>query len=345
VASREVLEELLAPWGFDLIGVANAVSAGGREAEYRRWIAMGAHGSMDYLRRHAGLKYHPQALLSNCRSVIVVGLGYFQEPTDAGDAEGSARVAMYAWGRDYHKVLGRRLRNAVQSLQRRFPTESFRWFTDATPLAERYYAAAAGLGRSGRNTLTISRRYGSWMFLGEILSTAAFAPDAVTLPSGSPCPRSCRRCIDACPTGALYAPHRIDASRCISYLTIEHDSDISGDLTPLMGNWVFGCDRCQEVCPLNGAAAPTDVADFQSHRAGPTLSIHELLSIRDHDDMVRRFAGSPLMRPGRRGLVRNALVATANGRLRELRPLVQALAKDVDPVVARQAARTRRDLV
>jgi epoxyqueuosine reductase len=257
---------------------------------------------------------------------------------------GHGRVAMYAWGRDYHKVLGRRLRNAELELRRCFPDGDFRRFTDATPLAERHYAQAGGVGRTGRNTLTLSRHYGSWMFLGEILSTVAFPPDEPPSRPASPCPSGCRRCIDACPTGALYGPHRIDASRCISYLTIEHDGPISGELAPLMGTWVFGCDCCQEVCPLNVSAKPTGVADFRAHRAGPSVSIRELLALRDHDDMVRRFAGSPLMRAGRRGLVRNALVAAANAGLRELLPAVQALAKDGDPVVARQAANTIRDL-
>lgn len=348
--TRDVLEQILVSIDFDLVAVADAASAPLQEREYHRWIALGCHGTMDYLRRHATLKYRPQGLLADCRSIIVAGLGYYQPHAAGGAGNGRApreeegRVAMYAWGRDYHKVLGRRLRDAVRELERSFPTGRFRWFTDATPLAERYYAATSTLGRTGRNTLTITRRFGSWMFLGEILSTVAFAPDEPSPAPASPCPSGCRRCIEACPTGALFAPHRIDASRCISYLTIEHDAPISGELAPLMGSWVFGCDRCQEVCPLNVAAVPTAVADFRSHRAGPAVSIREILALRDHDDMVRRFAGSPLMRAGRGGLVRNALVAAGNARLRGLLPQVQALAQDADSVVARQALQTLRRL-
>jgi epoxyqueuosine reductase len=342
--TRELLEQVLASAGFDLVAVADAALSLPQEAEYRRWIALGCHGTMDYLRRHAALKYRPQALLQDCRSVIVVGLGYYQTlPADAAPRT-DGRVAMYAWGRDYHKVLGRRLRTAAQELQRRFPSAGFRGFTDATPLAERRYAAAAGVGRTGRNTLIISRRYGSWVFLGEILSTVAFPPDEPARRPASPCPSGCRRCIDACPTGALFAPHRIDASRCISYLTIEHEGPISSELAPLMESWVFGCDRCQDVCPLNVAAAQTNVPDFQTHRAGPTVSIRELLELRKHEDTVHRFAGSPLMRAGRRGLVRNALVAAANAGLQELRPQVLALTEDADPTVARQATQALRRL-
>ena len=328
--------------GIRLLGIAAAHSAEEEERRYHQWIAEGRHGSMQYLAHHSELKFHPDRILPGCRSIIFCGLNYYQQPPGRGSEEGGAvadrgRIARYAWGRDYHKVLGGRLRRIVGELSARYPGDRFRSFTDATPLAERYYAEKAGIGFSGRNTLLISSSFGSWFLLGEILTTLELPPSGDAGMNHGSCPASCSRCIRVCPTGALLGPHRIDASRCISCLTIEHKGSIPEELRPEIGNWLFGCDLCQEVCPLNVRARVTEVEDFLKVNAGDTLALREILSIRDDESFTRRFAGSPLMRARREGLVRNACIVSANLLARELLPLLRELADDPNPVIAEHA--------
>lgn len=331
----EELKRLFGSEGLALLGVADAVVNEEGEREYADWIDRNFHGSMEYLERHRHAKFRPSELLNGCRSILVVGLNYYQPAGTPGAGQG--RVARYAWGRDYHKVLGKRLLRIRRRLEELYPGERFRNFTDATPLAERYYAQAAGIGFQGRNTLLISTQYGSWFLLGEILSTRHFPPSAPVEGRHGACPTSCRRCIDVCPTGALYAPHRIDASRCISYLTIEHKGSIPEALRPRIGNWLFGCDLCQEVCPLNVRRQVTAVEDFRSLNAGSTVELEEILSIETDEAFTQRFAGSPLMRAGRTGLIRNASIVAANNRERSLLPRLRELAADGDAIIREHA--------
>jgi epoxyqueuosine reductase len=328
--------ELFRAQGLSLVGIAPALPAAEPEAEYRRWLASGCAGTMAWLGRHAELKFHPERLLPGCRSVLVAGLNYYQRPARP-PAPLEARVARYAWGRDYHRLLGKRLRKILRALRERFPADRFRAFTDATPLAERHYAERAGVGFAGRNALLISAQYGSWFLLGEILCTREFPASGPAGAAHGACPRSCRRCIEVCPTGALLGPHRIDASRCISYLTIEHKGSIPEELRPRIGNWLFGCDLCQEVCPLNVRAQVTRETDFLRLKAGDLVTLRSILELQDEQQARARFAGSPLLRAGRSGLVRNACVVAANNGARELLPLLRRLARDADPVVAEHA--------
>lgn len=331
----EELRELFEEEGLSLMGVADPVVNEAGEGEYREWLRRNFHGSMSYMERHEAAKFRPDQLLSGCRSILVVGLNYYQDAPDSAPGEG--RVARYAWGRDYHKVLGNRLRRIRRRLEEAYPEEQFRNFTDATPLAERYYAERAGIGFQGRNTLLISSQYGSWFLIGEILSTRHFPSSSPSEGRHGACPSSCRKCIDVCPTGALYAPHRIDASRCISYLTIEHGGSIPEELRPMIGNWLFGCDLCQEVCPLNVRRQVTEENDFLRINAGATLELREILTIADDESFKERFAGSPLMRPGRVGLIRNACVVAANNGNRELLSEIRRLATDENEIIAEHA--------
>jgi epoxyqueuosine reductase len=354
------LLRLFAAEELTLLGVAPATPAPARTAEYRRWLDEGRHGTMTFLETHAAAKYHPQEILPGCRSIILVGINYYQRPPERGGVAGSGagattsaaggggsrgsgsagggaargRVARYAWGRDYHKELGKRLKRIVAELRRRYPDEQFRPFTDATPLAERHYAEAGAIGFTGRHTLLINGELGSWFVIGEILSTREWAASEGANGRHGGCPRSCRKCIDVCPTGALLGPERIDASRCISYLTIEHDGVIDEELRPLMGDWVFGCDLCQEVCPLNVRARPTAVEGFLRPIAGSSLDLGEILAIEDDDQFLARFAGSPLMRAKRRRLLRNACIAAANSGARELLLLLEERVNDADEIIA-----------
>ena len=338
---NEILETLLRAEGLELFGSASLFepdlqrAAGRAAAEYRGWIGEGRHGGMHYLARHADVAYAPQHVLPACGSVIVVGLNYYQDDRSEPPPE-TGRVARYAWGRDYHNALGKRLRRVVRRLRESHPDEQFRSFVDASPLSERFFAEHAGLGFTARNTLTMSSAYGSWFFLGEILTTLALPSTTAGSRHGA-CPSSCFRCGAACPTGALHDHHRIDARRCISYLTIEHRGSIDEQLRPLMGDWVFGCDRCQEPCPLNVRAQVTAVKDFQMHRVGPRLRLTELLAIDEEEVYRRRFGGTPLLRPGRDAMVRNACIAAANVRGVSLLPRLNELTRDQSALVREHA--------
>ncbi|MEX2444787.1 MAG: tRNA epoxyqueuosine(34) reductase QueG [Alkalispirochaeta sp.] len=333
----EELRELIQGEGLSLIGVCDAdgepTSIPARESEYQSWISFGHHGSMGFMERHAPLKFHPDALVPGCRSIVFVGLNYYQRPPEPPAAP-AGRVARYAWGRDYHKELGNRIKRVARVLGERYPQERFRAWTDATPLAERFYGERAGIGFTGRNTLLINSEMGSWFVVGEILSTRRYTASEDAAGRHGACPTNCRRCIDVCPTGALYDAHRIDASRCISYLTIEHDGIIPEELRPLMGDWIFGCDLCQEVCPLNVRAQVTDVENFQKPIAGSHIDLGEIMTIRTDEEFTARFAGSPVMRAKRRGLIRNACIAAANTDAVELIPRLQSLAQDADEIIA-----------
>ena len=245
-------------------------------------------------------------------------------------------ISLYAWGRDYHKVLGGRLRRICSALRDIYPNDRFAPFSDATPLDERYYAGAAGLGFPGRNSMLITREFGSWVFLGGILSTYPFEPSKNQTQTCE-CPSTCNLCIKACPTGALFAAHKIDASKCISYLTIENKDIVAAEYRQSIDGRLFGCDRCQSVCPFNKTAKQTDEQDFHNHIAGPTLNLLSVLKIENDDEFVRNFAGSPLMRAKRNLLVRNACIAASNRQLYSAYSILKQLSDDRSPIVAAHA--------
>jgi epoxyqueuosine reductase len=359
--------------GLNLLAATAAAPDPEREAEFAGWLDAGRAGEMEYLHRHRAKKFRPAEIQPGCRSILIVGLSYYQEaplqslgagpsrevpsvspspgaaassqnpsPNAApgGGPKATGHVARYAWGRDYHKTLGKRLKRLARTLADAHPEARFRAFTDATPLSERHYAARAGLGFQGRNTLLITPELGSWFFIGEILTTLEVEETRPPANARTACPSGCRACMEACPTGAIEAPYRFDARRCISYLTIEHRGLIREELAARMGQWVFGCDRCQEVCPLNSRARPTEMEDFRRHIAGPTVDLAGLLALENDDAVRARYAGSPLLRPKRSGLVRNASIAAANAGAVHLLPRLEELSSDTDPVVAETAARS-----
>lgn len=333
--SLDPVNQALSAVGLELLGVAGVppVDAEAHLARdrYQAWLREGRHGSMAFLERHAAGKYDPGFALEGTRSVIVAGLGYHQPRPDALPSSGL--VASYAWGRDYHKVLLRKLQEVVDQLSVQWPGHRWRSFTDTAPLDERWWAAQAGAAFSARNTLSINRKLGSWFLLGEILTTLEFpATPALDHAHGS-CPSGCRRCRNVCPTGALDDQGRIDARRCISYLTIEHRGPIDDALKPGLGAWLFGCDLCQEVCPFNLTAPTTTETEFLAWKAGPHLELATLLTL-DGPSFTARFGGSPVHRTGRNGLVRNACLVAANRGLVELLGTIRGLTQDSDPGVA-----------
>jgi len=293
---------------------------------------------MAFLERHEAAKYQPELLLEGTRSILIAGLGYHQDRPPAPAPSGL--VARYAWGRDYHKVLLGKLRRAEARLAEARPGHGWRSFTDTAPLDERWWAEQAGASFTARNTLAIHRGLGSWFLLGEILTTLEVAPTEAPGHAHGSCPSGCRRCTQACPTGALSADGRIDARRCISYLTIEHRGPIDDGLKPLLGGWIFGCDLCQEVCPFNLQAPRTAEAEFLAWKAGPHLDLAGVLAL-DEAAFTRRFGGSPVHRTGRAGLVRNACLAAAHLGRTDLLEALAALVDNPDPGVADAAAWAR----
>ncbi len=315
--------------GFDLVAIGPADPPTHGSA-FEQWLAAGYGGTMEYLARGREKRLDLQKILPDARSVIVVALNYYQgNPPEAGSWRG---VSRYAWGCDYHAVMEPRLETLQEFVRETAgPEAEGKIYVDTGPVLERDLAARAGLGWIGKNTMLIHPRLGSWFFLGLLLTTARLEYDA---PLADHC-GSCTRCLDACPTRAFTAPYTLDARRCISYLTIELRGPIAEDLRPAMGEWIFGCDVCQDVCPWNRKAPVTQKADFLPMRPLPSLT--DLLAL-DETGFRTTFSGSPVRRAKRGGLLRSVTLALGN---REDSQAVEALVKslhDPDPVVRQHAA-------
>jgi epoxyqueuosine reductase len=307
--------------GFHLVGITSAEPFSQAEVDITDWLAQGHNGEMAWLNlARARLATHPSELLEGARSIVVVGVSYRTEEP----ARGSGRMARYAWGSDYHDAMKTRLRALGAWLGGRS-----RVFVDDGPLVERDAAIRAGLGFRGKNTNLLTG-IGSYVFLGALLTDVVLDFDSPTVKDCG----SCRLCIDACPTNALDEAYHLAAERCIAYLTIEHRGPIASELRPKLGDWVFGCDICQEVCPYNASTRgrPDAWVEFQP-RVGTRLDTRELLNM-DEVAFRETFRGSPIKRTKRRGLVRNAALALGNSGAVEARSDLERLAaEDPDPVI------------
>ncbi|MEW6324895.1 MAG: tRNA epoxyqueuosine(34) reductase QueG [Nitrospirota bacterium] len=292
--------------GFDLVGIAPAELPTHYGQQLERWLALGRHGEMAYMARAPWRRADPRAVLPGARSIVSLGMNYY--PGDHGQAphDGCGKIARYAWGQDYHALIEPKLDALADWLHARAPGTQVKRYVDHGPVLERAAAQEAGLGFIGKNTMLITDAFGSWVFLAELLTTLELAPDR---PQTSQC-GSCRLCLDACPTGAIVAPYELDATRCISYLTIELRRDFTESEQRALGNWFFGCDVCQEVCPYNHPPTVTGEPALL-HGAGPWMDLHRIAGMHTDDDTAP-LAGTPLARPKRAGLTRNALAALAD---------------------------------
>lgn len=309
-----VVKQLALDAGFDACGVTSAEPIG-RMDYLQAWLASGRAGSMHYLRRHAEVREDPRKLLPGARSIVVSALSYHQdcpdpstEPVEARSGRLMGRVAMYAWGEDYHVVLRRKLDAIVERMRAALgePFEA-RVCVDTAPLLEREVAARAGIGWIGKNTLVLNAALGSYFFLGSIVTTLVLAADE---PIEDHC-GTCRACLDACPTNAFPAAYEMDASRCVSYLTIEHRGDIDPSLQPLMGDWLFGCDVCQEVCPHNRKAHTTRESAFAARPPAPAISTDVIKAWSDAE-YRSHLHGSAMKRAKLVMLKRNADIVATN---------------------------------
>ncbi len=335
--AKRILKERAREAGFDLVGVTRAEPLRRGGERLREWQEAGMAADMGYMHRPVELLSDPRRLQKSARSVVSLGVSYYpgDHPENAG---GGGRVARYAWGRDYHEVIKGRLFALRKKLEEELGARiKARGFTDAVPLLERSAAQHAGLGFFGRNSCLINGNTGSYFFIADLILDLELEPDA---PGTGTCGR-CTRCMDRCPTGAIKAPGVVDARRCISYLTIENGGEIPRELRPQMGDWAFGCDVCQEVCPYNKRKATLSRWPEFSERvgAGPYLDVVSVLGIRSDEEFERRFGGTPLTRPGRAGLLRNCCVAAGNLKSRDAVPaLVGCLREDPSPLVRGHAA-------
>lgn len=325
--------------GFDLVGVLPA-GPGPDFERFQRWLATGHHGEMAYLANRDAERADVRTWYPSARSVILVGVSYFREMLPAALRNDPARgqIAAYAWSDDYHEALKPllfQLDAVIRTASGR--TTPGKVFVDSGPVLERSWAQRAGLGFIGKNTCLISPERGSWLFLAGLVVPEEMADRSPPSPRQGTC-GNCTRCLDVCPTGALPEPHLLDARRCISYLTIELKGAIPRDLRPLMGNWIFGCDLCQDVCPWNRRfARPAQKAVLHARPEMVAPPLLDLLAL-DEDAFRARFKNSPVRRAKRRGLLRNVCVALGNwGDPAAVEPLTDALS-DAEPLIRQHAA-------
>ena len=319
------IQALARSLGFDVIGIArvdaNAPYLEGQMAEapiplsrslwekLRTWLFGGFHADMSWLERDPYRRSHPESVLSGCRSLVMVGLNYWPKE-ELPDSPDRGRVARYAWGKDYHKILEEKLKTLERAIHKLYPGEQTKRYVDTGPIMEKPWAQQAGLGWIGKHTNLVSTEFGSWLLLGEILTTALLDPDE---PATDLC-GSCTLCIQACPTGAIVEPYVLNAQRCISYLTIEHRGILEGipeELRKRMGNKIFGCDDCLDICPFNIHAQPNNEEAFKP------LPFVQHLILDNHQDMTNEdflaaTRNSPLRRSKHKGFLRNIQIAIHN---------------------------------
>ncbi|MEM7052373.1 MAG: tRNA epoxyqueuosine(34) reductase QueG [Acidobacteriota bacterium] len=319
--------------GFDRAGVAGLEPVA-RGEHFLRWLERGDHAEMAWLEKRREVRLEPATLFPGARSVLCVALRYWPL-AGAGEEDGDlwSGVARYARGRDYHNLMGKRLRKLAKRIREAFPGCETRAYVDTGPVLERELAARAGIGVQGKNTCLLSRD-GSFFLLGEVFTSLDLTPAE---PLADLCGR-CTRCLEACPTDALAEPYRLDANRCISYWTIEHRGDIPEDLRPQLGEWVFGCDICQQVCPWNIRRQEGGrESDFHLPPARRELDLAGLLAIGEKD-YQELFRGSAMQRAKRQGLRRNAAIAMGNRGDEGYLPALRRALLDDDAVVRRHAA-------
>lgn len=313
--------------GFDDCRIAAVAGPAAHAEEFHRWIAAGEHGDMDYMAKAPARRTDPREVLPGVQSVVTVALNYMSA---AETGPGGGRIARYAHGDDYHDVMDPKLRDLATALEEMGGAQ--RLYVDTGPVLERDWASAAGLGWNGKSTVQIHTRLGAWFFLGEVLTTLALAPDA---PARDRC-GTCTRCITACPTRAITAPHHVDARRCISYLTIEHKGSVPEEFRRAIGDRIYGCDDCLDACPWNRFALESRDAAFAARPFVTQWTLREFLSLTD-ETFRALFRHSPIRRIKRPAFLRNICIALGNTGTAADLPALEATAADPHPLISEHA--------
>jgi epoxyqueuosine reductase len=331
---KSAIRERALALGFDAVGFATASLGADARAHLSDYLARGYHGDMGWLAARADERAEPRVLWPEAKTVVVLGMNYgpAEDPLAVLAEPERGAISVYARGRDYHDIVKSRLKALARDIADRWRCE-LKVFVDTAPVMEKPLAEQGGIGWQGKHTNLVSRALGSWLFLGEIYLDLEIEPDQ---PEQDHC-GECRRCLDICPTRAFPAPYRLDARRCISYLTIEHKGHIDAELRPLMGNRIYGCDDCLAVCPWNKFAR---VAREPGFAARPERTSPQLRALAGLDDagFRARFSGSPIKRIGRDRFLRNVLIAIGNSGERDLLEAVRSLLGDASPLVRAMAA-------
>jgi epoxyqueuosine reductase len=311
----EVLQEILTPaglaaevkrrareLGFDKVGVARAEPLDEERARLEEWLRRGYHGEMLWMARDPARRTDPRELLPGARSVVVVALNYYT-PHEHAEDPSTGKISRYAWGDDYHDVLGEKLRALLASVQELAPGCAGRVCVDAQPAMDKAWAVRAGLGWIGKHSNLITRELGSWVFLGELILDAELEPDAARVEDHC---GTCTLCLDSCPTGAIAEPYVVDSNRCISYATIELRADeLPAEVSQHLGGWLYGCDICQDVCPWNRFEQPANEPRFEPRPDSVNPPLADVLSLTP-ETFAARFRRSPVKRAKLHGLQRNA---------------------------------------
>ncbi|MBU0983380.1 MAG: tRNA epoxyqueuosine(34) reductase QueG [candidate division Zixibacteria bacterium] len=312
--TAETVKQLATEVGFDLCGITSPDTIPEVRTQYYNWLARKFHGEMSYLENEPERRTEPRRLMDGIGSIIMLGLNYYQPDSETAPP-GHGRVSRYARGRDYHKIIVGKTKKLIRRMRELTPageSNEYKWYVDFGPVLERAYAEKAGLGFIGKNSMLISRAFGSWLFLSEVVTTLRLEPDDPRAINHGRC-GSCTLCIDACPTGAIVEDRVVDATRCISYLTIERPTEIAEDLARGMGNRIFGCDVCQDVCPHNHRAVVTGEKELlPSHGVGEFLEARRVLEMRTREEFLDLAAGTSLVRTRLEGLQRNARIVLRN---------------------------------
>jgi epoxyqueuosine reductase len=294
--------------GFSAIGIARAEVLNEEENHLRQWFALGYHASMQWLERDPGKRIDVSNILPNAKSVVCAALNYYT-PVQHSTNPAQGKISRYAWGDDYHTVLTARLEKLCDFIKTEIPGVNGKIYVDTGPVMEKAWAVRAGIGWLGKHTNIITRKFGSWVFLGEILIDAELEYD---VPMADLC-GTCTACLDACPTQAIVQPYILDANKCISYLTIEHRGELPKEIVPNFQNWIYGCDICQDVCPWNRFQNETDDPAFQPREENIAPKLTELAGL-SQEEFSRRFRKSPLKRTKHSGLTRNVKAILESGR-------------------------------
>ena len=318
--------------GFSLLGISPAVAPPGLQ-RFEDWLDAGYAGDLRYLTGRRKAYASVQSILPGARSVVMGAINYCSDDPQPA-TEGAGRVARYAWGQgDYHDWLRKRMRSVADRLHELVKPCKTRVVVDTAPLLERDFARLSGLGWFGKNTMLINKRQGSWLLLASLLTDVELAPDQ---PHETAHCGTCTRCLEICPTQAFPEPGVLDATKCLAYWNIEQQGDLPHEIATGLGDWLFGCDLCQEVCPWNRKAPKSSLAECQASPDLNPIDARWLLGI-SPEEFLARYQGTPLERPGYDGLRRNAAVVLGNQRHESARPALESAACDASPVVAAAA--------